>query len=375
MAHPSPTSPSPSPAMLRRRDGRWQQWSRRRRVLTVLGSTALGLLLLALVVVATAPRWAAGTIEAELETRVGKRLDLEVDIGALELSWSGGVARSVTLHGEGLDMEIEQVRAVLDGSALWSLRAEVVELEASGGYLDADRQALESLARRLRGLGDDSDDADRSWLRRRSKLTPEQLELRELAVAIDDGARRVTGTMAATVSPADRRVELRLSGMMAELGLGRPLRESSISSVLEPEAADGAVTGATLRFPLEVELTGLSTTVDEQIAVAGVHGSLAIVDALLTHHPALELTWVSRRPAAVPRLEAVAAAGDRVRICDWSQLGTPTGQLLVNTTTVGLHGGPEHFPAPFELRGLDPRARVVDIVYPRRVGGLLDQAA
>jgi shikimate dehydrogenase len=100
--------------------------------------------------------------------------------------------------------------------------------------------------------------------------------------------------------------------------------------------------------------------------------SLAIVDALLGAHPQLELTWVSRVPEHIP---IPAAAAARVRAISWSQLGRPRGELLINTTTVGLARGPESFPIALELDALEPHARVIDIVYPRPQHGLLDSAA
>ena len=103
--------------------------------------------------------------------------------------------------------------------------------------------------------------------------------------------------------------------------------------------------------------------------------SLAIVEALLGAHPDLELTWVSRRPDRVPVLAAKTDAAERVRACTWQRLTAPRGELLVNTTIVGLAGGPEDFPVPIELGELEPKARVIDIVYPRPRGGLLDRAA
>jgi shikimate dehydrogenase len=93
--------------------------------------------------------------------------------------------------------------------------------------------------------------------------------------------------------------------------------------------------------------------------------SLAIVDALLGAFPQLELTWVSRR--------AIPSVAERLRLCSWTDLEL-RGELLVNTTTVGLAGGPEAFPVELDLRALEPRARVIDIVYPRPHGGLLDRA-
>ena len=78
--------------------------------------------------------------------------------------------------------------------------------------------------------------------------------------------------MAATVEPAHRRVEVRVTSLMAELGLGRPLRAASLRTSLEQR--DGA-----LRFPLTVEVSGVAAEVDENIAVAGVHGTVTATDA------------------------------------------------------------------------------------------------
>lgn len=101
--------------------------------------------------------------------------------------------------------------------------------------------------------------------------------------------------------------------------------------------------------------------------------SLAIVDALLSAFPQLELTWVSRRPSRPSWLNELPGASDRVRACSWTELSLH-GDLLVNTTTIGLAGGPEQFPVHIDLRRLDAGARVIDIVYPRPPGGLLDRA-
>lgn len=98
--------------------------------------------------------------------------------------------------------------------------------------------------------------------------------------------------------------------------------------------------------------------------------SLAVADALLDAHAELQLTWVSRRPQSIP-----LASHPRVRAIAWEQLGAPRGELLVNATIVGLAGGPDSFPRDIELSELEPRARVIDIVYPAPRGGLLERAA
>lgn len=98
--------------------------------------------------------------------------------------------------------------------------------------------------------------------------------------------------------------------------------------------------------------------------------SLAVVDALLHGHPELEITWVSRTPAQVVVL---ASMRERVRVIGWPELAAPRGDLLINTTSVGLAGGPDEFPIALELGELDARAKVIDIVYPRTP--LLERAA
>lgn len=102
--------------------------------------------------------------------------------------------------------------------------------------------------------------------------------------------------------------------------------------------------------------------------------SLAIVDALLHAYPELELVWVSRRPAGL-RERVSGASAERVQPRGWTELSALGGELLVNTTIVGLAGGPQEYPAPLHLETLEAGARVIDIVYPRPAGGLLDRAA
>jgi shikimate dehydrogenase len=122
----------------------------------------------------------------------------------------------------------------------------------------------------------------------------------------------------------------------------------------------------------ELESSSSSSALRHATVLGAGGASLAVVDALLGAYPQLELTWVSRAPE---RISVPAAAAARVRPIAWTQLDRPRGDLLVNTTTVGLPGGPDGFPISLQLDALDPGARVIDIVYPRPKGGLLDRAA
>ena len=77
---------------------------------------------------------------------------------------------------------------------------------------------------------------------------------------------------------------------------------------------------------------------------------MSVTESSLGTDGARTLTWVSRRPERIP-------AHPRVQTCTWDALGRPRGELLVNTTIVGLHGGPRSFPVDIEFDALDPGAR------------------
>lgn len=259
-------APSPAPRHARPIWARVAAWT---------ALVVLGLLVVATVVIATAPRWGVGIVERELEQRLAKRLALEVDVGELELGWRHASLARVELRGDDLSIDLDQIEVDLDPDALWSGRLEVREAEAIGGHVEASRAALEQLAQRLRGLGDDEREGG-SWLRRRTRLTPDALELRNFGFALRQGeSRRATGKLAARVEPHARRVDLRLTSVALDLGLGedRQLRAATLHTTIEADDAGG------LAFPLTLELAGGATRVDEHIAVAGVHGSLEIFDA------------------------------------------------------------------------------------------------
>ncbi len=112
----------------------------------------------------------------------------------------------------------------------------------------------------------------------------------------------------------------------------------------------------------------------ERALVLGSGGaSRAIVDALVYELRCTHLCWVTRQPQQLS-VEGLGGA-TQVEVVDYHALTTKLGfDLLVNTTTVGMHGGPTAFPAAVEPQVLCPGGRVVDIVYPRPAGGLLDRA-
>ena len=113
--------------------------------------------------------------------------------------------------------------------------------------------------------------------------------------------------------------------------------------------------------------------------VLGAGGAaLAVVDALLYELLVGRVRWVSRDPAALAQvLAGRPELRGRVVLGSYAELTTAPLEvdLLVNCTSVGMVSGPSSFPVPLALETLAPRARVIDVVYPRRPGGLLDQAA
>jgi Transglycosylase len=294
-----------------------------------VGVLTVGLVLV--IAIVTAPRWAAGRIESELEQRVGDRLDADVEIGELQASWSGAELRDVVVSSDGAKIAIDTIDVAIDRRELWSGRVQVVEIEAVGGHLDGTRVGLESLARKLLELKIEPDsDRDRSWLRRRTRLTPDALELRQLDFAVRDEGRRATGSLAATVEPEQRRVELRVTTLVAELGLGRPLRAASVRTTLEQR--DGQ-----LRFPLTVDVAGVATEIDENIAVAGVHGSVTAHD-----HEAADISVELAGGFAEAQASGASLAGGDL----WSVSGRfardlSTGKLAVDMQAFELGRVPD----------------------------------
>jgi shikimate dehydrogenase len=119
-------------------------------------------------------------------------------------------------------------------------------------------------------------------------------------------------------------------------------------------------------------LAELGDRVPRRVVVLGSGGaSRAVIDAVLGAYPSCRVDWVSRSPDELP-------ARDRVHPCAYGSLARSANgpvDVLVNGTTVGMAGGASRFPVELPLDQLAARARVVDLVYPRPPGGLLDRAA
>ncbi|MFV8755956.1 transglycosylase domain-containing protein [Nannocystaceae bacterium ST9] len=314
--------PSPTPRRIRPRWGRIAAWS---------GAVLGVVLVLGVAVLATAPRWGSGIVERELEQRLSRRLAVAVDIGELDLTWRHASLRNVELRGEGLSIDVDRVEVELDRGALWSARFEVTEAEAIGGQLDGSRAALEQLADRVRSFGDEDRSEGGSWLRRRTRLTPDALELRNFGFSLNQGARRATGKLAARVEPDERRVDLRLTSVAIDLGLGedRLLRAATVHAAIEADPDQG------VRFPLTIDLAGGATQVDQNIAVAGVHGSVQLLDAQASEIQ-VELAGGFSRAEAIDEVE-----GDLWSIAGRFARDFSTGNVAVDMQAFELGSVPE----------------------------------
>lgn len=95
----------------------------------------------------------------------------------------------------------------------------------------------------------------------------------------------------------------------------------------------------------------------------------AVVDALLHQVGVDQIRWVSRAGLPPPH-------DPRIRALTYPQLaaGPLAADLLVHCTSVGMAGGPAELPIPLDLTTMPAGAAVLDLVYPRPSGGLLDRA-
>ncbi|MCA9717226.1 MAG: shikimate dehydrogenase [Myxococcales bacterium] len=136
-----------------------------------------------------------------------------------------------------------------------------------------------------------------------------------------------------------------------------------------------------LGFAAAVRELAPAVAVREAVVLGGGGAARAVVDALIHDHEHQlsvdHVRWVTRSPAALAEEVALEVAED-VEVQGYAQLVGPRAlarvDLLVNCTSVGMPGGPARFPVALALARLPAGARVVDIVYPRRPGGLLDEA-
>jgi len=135
-------------------------------------------------------------------------------------------------------------------------------------------------------------------------------------------------------------------------------------SLLVGDSTDGIGFVRALESELERSIA------DATIGVVGAGGAArSIVDAL-ARAGAARVVIVNRSPEPAARaadLAAVAEVGDRSDL--------PGLDMIVNTTSVGMAGGPAPDTSPVDAELLRPEHIVADIVYQPRMTALLSLAA
>lgn len=174
-------------------------------------------------------------------------------------------------------------------------------------------------------------------------------------------------------------VNLTLPHKLAGAALCDRLTESArrIGAVNTVAFADGALGDNTDSpgFAAAVRELG-AAPVERAVILGGGGAALAVVDAVVHGLQAGAVRWVSRDVAGLRAAIAARPELAGVEAIGWDALAAgPPADLLVHCTTVGMPGGPAALPAEVDPRRLRAGARVVDIVYPRPPGGLLDRAA
>ncbi len=106
------------------------------------------------------------------------------------------------------------------------------------------------------------------------------------------------------------------------------------------------------------------------VVLGGGGAARAVVCGLLD--AGVNVAWCTRDPRALPEWEGVHP-------CAYPELSAllEGAMLLVNATTVGMKGGPQHFPVEPPLTAMSPCGVVVDLVYgvsSRAEGSLLGRA-
>jgi shikimate dehydrogenase len=105
------------------------------------------------------------------------------------------------------------------------------------------------------------------------------------------------------------------------------------------------------------------------LVLGGGGAARSVIDALRHADKPTDIVWVSRDPNRLPALDGVARSG-------YADVGEAFAnvELVINATTVGMKGGPEKFAHALPYERLRRGTRIVDLVYPRVGGGMLDEA-
>ncbi len=210
--------------------------------------------------------------EAALEQKLSARLDAEVDVGELELSWGHVTIRDLTVRRAGVQLiRIEVIDVPVSEDALWSGYVVATDATLRGGEITGTRQQLQELAAKVLRGKDEPEQAPG-----RVRPIPPQIRIEDLHVAVTDGDRAIDADIDLTVRPRERQFDVVLSDLVVELGEKRKIVASRLATgfALGPQRQ--------VPMPLSVEVAGLGTRVTPRIAVAGVTGAVTIHDPKLT---------------------------------------------------------------------------------------------
>jgi hypothetical protein len=252
---------SPSPAPTKLPGPRWP-WLLAGALALVTGAVV--------VLVAWAPGWARERAHSALQARLSERLDEPVEIGEVVLGWGRADIHDVRVGDPDAPVvRLDHVIVHLDEEALWRGYVVATAAEIEGGRIEGSRDRLEALARAA--LRRRERDPERTPGRIRP--IPDLIELRDIDVQIDDGARSASGRLRMTVRPRERAVDVALREVRATWGK-RDIVAASVQTAF-------SVRGGRPPVPLRIEIEGLGTRITPKIAVAGVAGTVTLHDAAL----------------------------------------------------------------------------------------------
>ncbi len=245
----------PSPAPCRSRRSLWR-WLATTVAFGAGGVVAAGL---------SYPRWAAGWVEQQIETRLASRLEQSVAVESVELDY--GLVRLVGVRIGDL-VTLDRVELEHDSRALWWGRIEVVRATATGGSIDGSMDELRTLAERLRP------NRVRKPQPGRHRLVPEtaRIEGVQVKLTVADGVV-ARGELAADGTRTDRSVNVTLH--RAELSApGLPL--------LSAARLAATLRGGRAVFPLEIQVDGGGAQLRRHVALAGASGTVKLLDSQIT---------------------------------------------------------------------------------------------
>lgn len=264
---------SAAPAIMSNPSSAARTRPRWRRPLIALGCLVVG----AGGVVASYPVWADSFVQAAVVERVERLTGGTLTMASFELEYSTVAMHDVVLTvGADTTVHLDHVQVTLDRDALWSGRAVVTDVEASGGAVHGDVRAYEDLARQIGQRLANREGGGSGRLH----VIPRQARVRDLDLDLMRTIGEHTAHLAATadidVTVTDGQAKVALRQVEASLG-ERTLRAASLASTLQRAPGSLAPT-----FPVRVQIDGGATAVTPQIAVADIRGSVEVVDAALS---------------------------------------------------------------------------------------------